>query len=213
MNDAIKDPEEGLSADTLCATVILSFYEVFNCTDQNSWIKHAGGTGHLICLRGPDRHRSGFGCSVFIACRHSLIMEAFSTRTPCFLDAPPWRKLCREIQRTSSWQTPISGVNEDFSQEIVTQPGYLGTAVSTVLGPNSNLEDLKNLLTRAYAHRAILRDLFERLCNALRKAGLDRKVRLPRHRERKPPRFPYFTNTPTFISPRCTAASTISPQP
>jgi len=196
LNDAIKDPEEGLSTDTLCATVILSFYEVFNCTDQNSRIKHAGGTGHLIRLRGPDRHRSDFGCSVFIACRHSLIMEAFSTRTPCFLDAPPWRKLCREIQRTSSWQTPISGVNEDFFQEIVTQPGYLGTAVSAVLDPNSNLEDLKNLLARAYAHRAILRDLFERLCNALKKAGLDRKVRPASPQGNKATPFPLLYEYP-----------------
>ena len=32
LNEALQDREEGLSSDTLSATVLLSIYEIFNCT-------------------------------------------------------------------------------------------------------------------------------------------------------------------------------------
>jgi hypothetical protein len=38
-----------------------------------SWITHAGGAGRLIQLRGPDRHRSGFDCAMFMAARGYLV--------------------------------------------------------------------------------------------------------------------------------------------
>ena len=38
LNDALKDPEEGYSSDTLGATVLLSFYEVMNCTGMYDYI-------------------------------------------------------------------------------------------------------------------------------------------------------------------------------
>jgi hypothetical protein len=38
-----------------------------------SWITYAGGAGRLIRLRGPDRHRSGFDCAMFMASRGYLV--------------------------------------------------------------------------------------------------------------------------------------------
>jgi hypothetical protein len=39
----------------------------------NSWVTHAGGVGRLLQLRGPDRHRSGFDCAMFMASRGYLV--------------------------------------------------------------------------------------------------------------------------------------------
>ena len=39
LNKSIQDPEEGLSTDTLSATVLLSFYEILTCTERDAWVQ------------------------------------------------------------------------------------------------------------------------------------------------------------------------------
>ena len=39
LNNSLQDQEEGLSTDTLCATVLLSFYEIITCTERNAWVQ------------------------------------------------------------------------------------------------------------------------------------------------------------------------------
>ena len=81
LNKALQYNEEGLSSDTLSAVLLLSFFEAFNCTDRNSWIRHAGGAGRLIHLRGPKRYGSGLGKLVFLASRFSIILEGYISRS------------------------------------------------------------------------------------------------------------------------------------
>ncbi len=39
LNKSLQDQGEGLSTDTLCATVLLSFYEIITCTERNAWVQ------------------------------------------------------------------------------------------------------------------------------------------------------------------------------
>ena len=39
LNKSLQDPEEGLSTDTLSATVLLSFYEILTCTERHAWVQ------------------------------------------------------------------------------------------------------------------------------------------------------------------------------
>ena len=39
LNKSLQDSEEGLSTDTLSATVLLSFYEILTCTERDAWVQ------------------------------------------------------------------------------------------------------------------------------------------------------------------------------
>ncbi len=174
LNAALQDPIEGLSSETLSATILLSCYELLNCTERDSWIRHAGGAGHIMRLRGPERHRTGHGRAIFLAYRNSLVIEAFLARKSCFLDTPPWRALSEEIHRTSpSYQDPVLKVAGDFFLEIVSLPGFNRDAQLARTGDvQENL--LQELISRARTHRSKLKALKIRIDDALKQTNQER---------------------------------------
>ena len=172
LNDALQDEKEAFSSDTLSATLLLSFYEIFNCTDRESWIRHAGGAGRLIQLRGPDRHRTGFGRLVFAACRNSLIMDAFHRRAECFLAEPAWRHLCWDIDG----ELRLSGLlgnntYEEYFQEIVTYPAYLGRASSIIGDSDITIKKLQDVRAEGLAHRSRFRSIHSQMDEELAETG------------------------------------------
>jgi Fungal specific transcription factor domain len=59
LNKALSDQRQGRSSETLSATILFSFYEMFSSSHEtsagyDSWVKHAGGAGALMRLRGPN---------------------------------------------------------------------------------------------------------------------------------------------------------------
>lgn len=97
LNAAITDNEAGMAPETLAATILLSFYEMFSSSSNQSWVSHAGGAGALMRARGPEVHRFGFDREMFIAYRHTVIIEAAQRDEPCFLSEPAWRELSKNI--------------------------------------------------------------------------------------------------------------------
>ncbi|OCK75439.1 hypothetical protein K432DRAFT_308489 [Lepidopterella palustris CBS 459.81] len=73
LSRALQDHSSRFASETLCATLLLVHYENFVEIPGTSWIAHAGGASRLIQLRGPDRHRSGFDCAMFMASRGYLV--------------------------------------------------------------------------------------------------------------------------------------------
>ena len=165
LNAALQDPIEGLSSRTLAATILLSFYEVINCTEKDSWIRHAGGAAHLMRLRGPDRHRSGMGRASFLAYRHSLVIEACLSRTATFLALQPWLHLSQEVQEsmTNVERTPISDIVDNFHLSIVEIPGFLQSASDT----NASLEKRRDFFAKGIAYRSNLKVFYTRLMATL----------------------------------------------
>ncbi|RFU27897.1 hypothetical protein B7463_g8446, partial [Scytalidium lignicola] len=90
---SISSRDAGLSSETLCATMMLSLYELFACTEDSSWVKHSGGAGQLIKLRGPKRHKSGFDRDMFNAFKGVIVLKSIATETSCFLDNPKWESI------------------------------------------------------------------------------------------------------------------------
>ena len=45
LNNDLQDVDKGMSSETLSATILLSFYEMFASDSDDSWIRHAGGAG------------------------------------------------------------------------------------------------------------------------------------------------------------------------
>ncbi|KAG4433163.1 hypothetical protein IFR05_011347 [Cadophora sp. M221] len=91
LSRAIEDVEVGLSSETLCATMLLGFYEIYMHTERLSWVTHAGGAGRLMQIRGALRHKDGFDYIMFLGFRGIIIAEAVASGRPCFLDSEDWR--------------------------------------------------------------------------------------------------------------------------
>ena len=115
LNSALLDNTEALSAETLGATILLSIYEMFASDSSGSWLRHAGGAGALIRIRGAARHRYGFHRELYLAYRHNLIIEACQKHTHCFLEEPEWRKLGNQIHDDSRTGSQSSGRLENFN--------------------------------------------------------------------------------------------------
>ena len=171
LSKSLQDPEEGLSSDTLSATILLSFYELLTCTERHSWVRHAGGAGNLIRIRGPERHRYGFDRAVFLACRFNLVIEAFQIGKPCFLDLPPWRELSRQILEDSPNKTAVYIAREDVFQQIVGYPGYMQGAVTYLATGGNDPEMLEELASQGRSHRSTYKEVQARLLNALQSEG------------------------------------------
>ena len=171
LNEAIQDPEEGFSSDTLSATVLLSFYEILNCTHLYSWVKHAGGAGQLIRQRGVHRHRHGFDCLVLMSCRYLLIMESFQNRKPCFLNAPEWRQLFWDIHQSMDLSSPLANTNEEFFHNMVLFPEYVTKVFHTISAPEVPEEGISQLMKEGQQHRSKFQNNHARMVDELRSIG------------------------------------------
>ena len=170
LNKSLQDPEEGLASDTLSATVLLTFYEMLNCTENNSWVRHAGGASRLMQVRGVARHRNDFDRAIFVACRYTIVLESFQTGKHCFLSLAPWRKLSWEIRNFSPNRCAYEDAREDFFQEIVQHPGYVMEAVTYMASGGRDRSVLQDLVRRGHTHRSNHHAIYNRFIETLREA-------------------------------------------
>ena len=175
LNKSLQDPTEGLASDTLSATVLLTFYELLNCTQRDSWVRHAGGAAHLMQLRGVARHRTGSDKAVFLACRYSIVLQSYQTGEPCFLSLAPWRELSQEIHDSSPGRSAFEDAREAFFQEIVHHPGYVMDSVQYMASGSRDRSMLQDLVRRGHMHRSNHKAIWERCVEALREIGQEPK--------------------------------------
>ena len=171
LNKSLQDPVEGLSSDTLSATILLTFYEMLNCTEHGSWVRHAGGSAHLMRLRGPARYRTDFDKAVFQACRYSMVVESYATGKSCFLSSPPWRQLSQEIHNSLPRRDAFEDAREAFFQEIVQHPGYITESVDYMANGGQDRSVLQDLVRRGHMHRSNHKAIHNKCAEALRDAG------------------------------------------
>jgi Fungal specific transcription factor domain/Fungal Zn(2)-Cys(6) binuclear cluster domain len=190
LSKALSDPYQGRSSETLSATILLSFYEMFSSNHETSmgydaWVKHAGGAGALMQARGPKAHRHGLDRSMFLAYRNALVIEAFESGRSCFLDEPEWRNLAAEIHEEVHYTLPKGGEkeilyrSEDFFNELIRLPGVLSdarhlAALTRAVGGNRR-QAIDGIVSRTKKHRAKLTMLYLSLDNALRNIQQERK--------------------------------------
>lgn len=189
LNKALTDQGEGMASETLSATVLLSFYEMFASKSNTSWLRHAGGAGLLMRLRGPERHRYGLDRDCFLAYRHTIVIEAFQQDEECFLAKPEWIELAAQIHQDlritaiSADRRDIFDLGEEFYLENVNIPATFRYA--------RNLEIMKSslstegystfkeaLLERTRQHRYALKSINLRFRAALQKTGLETSSRM-----------------------------------
>lgn len=184
LNKALTDQGEGMASETLSATVLLSFYEMFASASNSSWLRHAGGAGLLMRLRGPERHRYGLDRDCFLAYRHTIVIEAFQQDEECFLAQPEWLELAGQIHQDmritaiSTERTEIFDLGEEFYLENVTIPATFRDArnldlMKTSLSTEGYMVFKEALLERTRQHRYRLKSINMRFRAALQKTGLE----------------------------------------
>ena len=188
LNSTLSDEEDGMSSETLSATIMLSFYEMFASDSNDSWIRHAGGAGALMRARGPDRHRYGFDREIFLAFRHTIVIEAFQKDEHCFLSSPEWRALSRDVHE----DIRSSGINlghmelfdlaEIFYEEMLLIPSILHDsrhfkeAFKKEQGQDrlrQRLELHQSLIQRCNQSRAGLKGFYAKFRGCLVRIGFD----------------------------------------
>ncbi len=177
LNQALADNATAIADETLTATILLSFYEMVASDIDVPWIKHAGGSGTLIKLRGPERHRTGLGREILPAYRHTLITEALSPARASFLDEPEWRDLFRYLQEDvlasgmASRNVEVYLPTEQFIIEMARLPALIAD-IRDIPREHRNQESTINVLkTRAKDWRADMDRPFTALGNALSDIG------------------------------------------
>ncbi len=183
LNKALSNDTNGLSTETLSATILLSFYEMFASDSNQSWVRHSGGAGLLMRIRGPTRHLTGLDRDVYLAYRHTIIIDAFMRDESCFLAEPQWTEMAKTIHeemRTTGIPAERMGIF-DLAEEF-----YLEHAqIPTVLRDGRFMEDSKKKMTteqyaahtqlvvaKAQMHRANLKSINLRFRAALEEQGL-----------------------------------------
>ncbi|OCT52708.1 hypothetical protein CLCR_09999 [Cladophialophora carrionii] len=184
LNKSLTNDTDGMSTETLSATILLSFYEMFASDSNDSWVRHSGGAGLLMRLRGPDRHLSGLDRDVYLAYRHTIIIDAFMRDEACFLAEPQWLEMAEKIHN----DLRASGITDERLEifELAEEFYLEHVQIPTTLRDARHLDESKRKMTReqfaahtelvlarARLHRANLKSINLRFRTALTRNGLE----------------------------------------
>ncbi|KAK9238663.1 hypothetical protein V1525DRAFT_400668 [Lipomyces kononenkoae] len=77
--------------DSITAGLLLTIYEVFNCTTETSWKNMLAGACELMRVRGPHAYRTGFNFVLFQSLRGFLAFLSMAVLRNSFLNSPEWK--------------------------------------------------------------------------------------------------------------------------
>ncbi|KAG9792348.1 hypothetical protein KCU88_g801, partial [Aureobasidium melanogenum] len=184
LNQALADQNKGMAAETLSATILLSFYEMLASDSNESWVRHAGGAGALMRIRGAKRHLSGIDRDVYLAYRHTIVIDAFQRDEPCFLAQPEWVEMAQQIHAdlrstaAASDRLDIFDLAEDFYCENVHIPGtfcearYLDSTRRRMSADDYS-SYRASVVERCKQHRANLKSINLKFRATLQRLGLE----------------------------------------
>ncbi|KAH6723831.1 hypothetical protein BKA61DRAFT_587200 [Leptodontidium sp. MPI-SDFR-AT-0119] len=155
LSRAVEDSEIGLSSETLCATMLLSFYEIYMHTERLSWVTHAGGAGRLMQIRGAFRHKNGFDYIMFLGFRGIIIAEAVASGKPCFLDSEDWRGIVAGSENYPTSSETFRFHNE-FSNLFASIPA-IAIKLNSATRRNSSISSRTSAIVDGTSLRASLR--------------------------------------------------------
>ncbi|KAF2876582.1 hypothetical protein BDV95DRAFT_230550 [Massariosphaeria phaeospora] len=91
LQQCLEDPQQGMSSNTLCASVLLGLVEALAGPRMgNRYLAHVGGAGRLMELQGPTSYQEPFARELLRFNRGGIIITSIYERKPCFLTSPQW---------------------------------------------------------------------------------------------------------------------------
>ncbi|KAL8834429.1 MAG: hypothetical protein Q9170_003751 [Blastenia crenularia] len=145
---ALNDPVQWMQPDVLCATEVLSIFQLLDTERWDSWLLHAAGAATLIRLRGPERYETNFEKALFLAQAGPIITEATFNALPCFLEEPAWQRLFQNVFLGKSIFSSYSDVFVRMWACISAIPGLTRDTVSAIHNeetvPHATQEQLRS---------------------------------------------------------------------
>ncbi|KAF7560389.1 hypothetical protein G7046_g3751 [Stylonectria norvegica] len=93
---ALDDEAQRTTAETLCATELLSMFEMMNGNPEpRQWMSHTSGAAHIIQARGAHHFQTDFEMALFSAHIGPTVMDSFLNNKPCFLAEERWKNVMR----------------------------------------------------------------------------------------------------------------------
>ncbi|KAH1325405.1 hypothetical protein KXX47_009733 [Aspergillus fumigatus] len=159
----LSDTSRATSDEALATAISLACFEVQNCTNPDSWLRHAAGIKTMMRLRGPQAHLHGFGRAMYIVYRNLMVTAALLSGEECLLQEPEWQDLNRQIAADNA-RRPDSSAYTDVAErgfnEISKVPGYVKRVRELLALPSKKRASLQPALLRdVLAARAALRGI------------------------------------------------------
>ncbi|KAM5358433.1 hypothetical protein ACJZ2D_015278 [Fusarium nematophilum] len=129
---ALRHSSEWRSSETLCAAILLCYFELFAGTSSpESWLQHAKGIGTLMEQRGPAAHAEGWDAAMLLSFRGILIMSDmfYPGKDQYFLSRPAWKQVMydrgRHLIHPAEVPDDMIRVADGFFANLVEVPAVL----------------------------------------------------------------------------------------
>ncbi|KAL6899917.1 hypothetical protein GGI43DRAFT_53705 [Trichoderma evansii] len=161
LQDAIYSTSQDITAEVLCATLMLGLYELLNPSREDAWIKHAAGATYLIQLRGPQNYKSEFEKCLFMGHIGPMATEAILNNEICFLDNPAWKAVILSIITDDPLMPERSTMVISIVLIFVTIPIlFKGFTDAICYNPDQPFQVITELISGAQKLRASLQDWY-----------------------------------------------------
>jgi hypothetical protein len=146
------------SRESVSTSILLSLFEAYSQTREDSWAQHAAGAALLMSMRGPKSHLTGFDRCLYLSFRSFLAAAAFIEGKPCFFEKPEWQSLIDKIRkqdmadpRADATISAIIDVTDRLFMEVVKIPGLMYRVNRHLnASPPTSPSESEQLISRLY---------------------------------------------------------------
>ncbi|KAL8736409.1 MAG: hypothetical protein Q9166_000201 [cf. Caloplaca sp. 2 TL-2023] len=157
---ALNDPSLCRHPDVLCATEILSIFELLDSGRDLARTPHASGVATLLEFRGPDGYKTDFEKSLLLAQAGPIYTEAIHNNAQCFLEEPAWQATYQSILSDKFASMPFANAYVTLWACLYALPGLLRNIRSVVYDPyKTSIATREQLLFRIFDLRSRLMDM------------------------------------------------------
>ncbi|KAL8783403.1 MAG: hypothetical protein Q9213_004662 [Squamulea squamosa] len=157
---ALNDPVLCRHPNVLCATEIMSIFELLDSGQDLMPTHHTTGVAALIEFRGSQGYQTDFEKSLFLAQWGPIYTEAMhQDNAHCFLEEPAWQATVQSIILEKSASIPYAGAFVSAWACMSRLPSLCRSIRAVVCDPHETSTAIRGpLLSRAYDLRSQLMD-------------------------------------------------------
>lgn len=178
LKDSLKDEVAMRSRESVSTSILLSLFEAYSRTNQDSWVRHAGGAALMMSLRGAGSHVHGFDRCLYLSFRSFIVAQAFVEGKPCIFEQPEWQALIDRIRKEDMVDPradePISvfiDISDRLFMEIAKFPGLVSETRALLASPLTHPSKKKLLSARIFNAREVTLALAAEMRTALAAHG------------------------------------------
>ncbi|KAL8650960.1 MAG: hypothetical protein Q9226_004927 [Calogaya cf. arnoldii] len=157
---ALENPALCRHPDVLCATEIMTIFELLDSGDDKLSTSHTTGVATLIEFRGPQGYQTDFEKALLLAQWGPIYAEAIHNNTPCFFEGPAWQATLQFILLGKQSYIPHADAYGAIMACSSATPSLFRSVRSVVCNTHETPHVVREtLLSRAYDLRCMIMDV------------------------------------------------------